>query len=82
MMSLNPDEKEVIDQAIENCRFWGSTLCKRSTLEKYCREERDVEDPGKVIYTLIERGVLYTPKPGYVGFTEPEKWGLESESGR
>ncbi|MFB0544066.1 MAG: hypothetical protein ACETVR_04720 [Candidatus Bathyarchaeia archaeon] len=77
---MEREEKEVIDQALENCRFWGSTMCKRSTLEKYCREERDIEDPGKVVDGLIERGVLYTPKKGYVGFTEPEKWGLVEEN--
>lgn len=73
---MEREEKDVIDQALENCRFWSSTMCKRETLEKYCREERGVPNPGRVIDTLIERGVLYTPKPGYVGFTEPEKWNL------
>jgi len=80
MVELTPIEREVIDQILENCRFWGSTMCKRSTLEKYCREESGIEAPGRIIEVLIVRGILHTPKPGYIGFKEPEKWGLREKN--
>jgi len=66
------DEEIVIKQIIHNCKYWNSTICKRETLEKYCRE-KGVKDPAAIINDLIRRGILYTPKNGYIGFTEPEK---------
>lgn len=73
---VETDEEKVITQTVENCEYWASNICKRETLEKYCIEKRGVPNPGEILDDLIRRGVVYTPKPGYVGLTEPEKYGL------
>lgn len=70
------DEDLVIKQIVHNCNYWSSQMCKRETLEKYCLE-KGVEDPAEVIDELTRRGIVYAPKRGYVGFTEPEKQGLK-----
>jgi hypothetical protein len=67
---------KIIEQIMENCKYWQSNICKRDTMEKYAKEKRGVPDPTAIVDQLIRRGVLYTPKPGYIGFTEPEKYGL------
>lgn len=72
---VETDEEKVISQVVENCKFWKSNICKRETVEKYCRE-KDVADPGKIIDDLIVAGIVYTPKEGYIGLTEPEKYDL------
>lgn len=69
------DEEAVIKQIVHNSRHWDSHICKRETLEKYCRE-KGIEDPAAILGDLIRRGVVYVPREGYIGLTEPEKYGL------
>lgn len=59
-------EDLVVRQIIHNADFWGSDICKRSTLEKYCRE-KGLADPGKILNGLIRKGLVHSPKKGYVG---------------
>lgn len=70
------DEETVIRQIIHNCNYWSSKMCKRDTLEKYCRE-KGVGNPAEIIDDLTRRGIVFAPKRGYVGLTEPEKHGLK-----
>lgn len=63
------EEDLVIKQIKHNCNFWSSDVCKRATLEKYCRA-KGVQDPKAVIDQLISRGVVWTPKKGYVGLVK------------
>ena len=70
------DEELVINQIVHNCNYWCSHICKRETLEKYCRE-KGVQNPSVVIDDMIRTGVVFTPKTGYVGLTEPEKHGVK-----
>lgn len=73
---VETDEEKVISQIVENCNYWNSNICKRVTLEKYCIEKKGVENPGAILNDLERRGIAYTPKKGYIGLTEPEKYDL------
>ncbi|MFQ6064277.1 MAG: hypothetical protein ACE5L6_02260, partial [Candidatus Bathyarchaeia archaeon] len=66
------------EQIVENCKFWKSHMCKRETAEKYARERKGVARATEVINDLIRRGILYSPRKGYIAPTEPEKYGLPS----
>lgn len=72
---LSEDEAKVVEQIVENCKFWNSNICKRETLEKYL-VEKGIENPGRILEDLIRKGLAYTAKRGYIGLTEPEKYGL------
>lgn len=69
------DEEAVIKQIVHNCMHWNSHMCKRETLEKYCLE-KGIENVGEILSELIRRGDVYVPREGYIGLTEPEKYGL------
>lgn len=69
------DEEIVVEQIVENCKYWASNICKTETMLKYARE-KGVKNPEEILKDLERRGIVYTPKPGYVGLTEPEKYGL------
>jgi len=69
------DEEAVTKQLIHNCKHWGGHICKRETAEKYC-QEKGIMQVHDIINNLLRTGVLYEPKPGYVGFSEPTKHGL------
>ena len=68
-------EDLVIEQIVENCKFWKSTICKEETMLKYVRI-KGVENAKEILDDLVRRGIAYRPRPGYVGLTEPEKYGL------
>lgn len=74
---VSSEEEAVIKQIVHNCNYWNSQICKRETLEKYCRE-KGVSNPTAILNDLIRRGIVYEPRPGYVGLTEPEKHGLKN----
>ena len=70
IFEFKDDEELVIKQIKHNSDYWGSNMCKRETMEKYCRE-KGVQDPTAVVDRLIRAGVLYTPKKGYIAITKP-----------
>lgn len=78
VITRQEDEDAVIQQIVENCKFWVSTICKEETMLKYARLKH-VETPELILEDLIRRGVAHRPKRGYVGLTEPEKYGLAGE---
>lgn len=73
--TANTDEEAVIKQIVHNIKYWKTGICKRDTLEKYCRE-KGIENVSEILSDLIRRGVVYTPREGYIGLTEPKKYGL------
>lgn len=70
--------KKLIEQIVENCKFWNSTICKTETVLKYAKD-KGVENPEEILADLTHERVVYEPKPGYIGLTNPEKYGLIGE---
>ena len=68
---FDSDEDLVIKQIRHNSAYWASDMCKRETMEKYCRE-KGVKDPTSIVNDLIKRGIAYTPKKGYIALTEAQ----------
>ncbi len=71
------DEEAVLKQIAHNIKFWKTGICKRETLETYCRE-KGIENVTEILRKLIRQGDVYMPREGYLGLTEPEKYGLPS----
>lgn len=70
--SVASDEELVIRQTVHNCNYWRSRMCKRETMEKYCRE-KGLQDPTAIVDKLIREGILYEPKKGYIALTRAKK---------